>query len=127
MSKAIAIYPDKRVENIDLVGLTDMQAVVKGNIEVIRLTFGDMYVNEEFLLGQFGPDDFNSIASDVAGIGNRPDLMMTGILGPVFLLGPVNMRTGNDTDVTDKGRKAVRRVGREAGMVPANFGLKGAN
>ncbi len=124
MTKAIAIYPDKRVENVELDGLEDKQAIVGGNIERVELLFGTMYVNEEFLYS-FTADDYNSIAFDVAGLGHRADLMMSGILGPVFLIGHLD-ENGYDTDITDIERTAVRRVGREAGMVPANFGLKGA-
>ena len=122
----IAIYPDKRVEEVELNDLKTYQDIVLGWIEAVRLKAGTMYVNEEFLLGQFGPEDYNSIASDVAGLGGRPDLMMTGILGPVVLVGHVDAE-GWDEDVTEAGRKLVRRVGREAGMIPADFGLKGAS
>lgn len=113
MTKAIVIRPDKTVEEVDLDGYEAYSAVVDGYIEAVNLKFGTLYVNEEFLLGQFGPEDFNSIAGDVCGLGGRPDLMMTGILGPTFLVGGVDDE-GNDLDVTDSGRKAVEKVRREA-------------
>lgn len=112
MPKALAIRPDKTVEEVDLVGLDDMQEVVEGLIQPVDLRFGTLYVNEEFLY-QFGPEDFNSIAGDVCGLGGRSDLMMTGILGPTFLVGGVDDE-GYDLDVTDEGRKQVERVRREA-------------
>jgi len=124
MTRAIAIYPDKRVLDVEVDGLDDMQALVEGKIQPVDLTFGSMYVNDEYLF-QFTADDFNSIGSDVAGLGGRADLMLSGIRGPVFLVGPVDSN-GYETDVTDDGRKAVRKVGLEAGMVPADFGLTGA-
>lgn len=121
MVKGIRIAPDKTVTEIELITLHQYQAAVDGWIEAVGLTFGTMYVNEEFTY-KFGADDFNSIATDVAGLGGRPDLMLTGILGPVILVG-FGDSEGYDTDVTVEGRQAVRRVGREAGMIPAEFGL----
>ena len=124
ITKGIAIYPDKRVQEVELDGLDSMQEIVGGLIEAVGLSFGTLYVNEEYTY-KFGADEFNSIAADVAGLGGRQDLMMQGILGPGVLVGGVD-HEGWDTDVTEVGRKAVRRVGREAGMVPADFGLKSA-
>lgn len=114
MPKGIAIYPDKRVDHLEVDGLKDYQEVVKGLIEAVGLKDGStMYVNEEYRY-QFGPVDFNSVATDVASLGGRPDIMFTGgILGPVLILGPVD-DDGNDTDVTDRALRWVRRVHREA-------------
>lgn len=108
----LAIYPDKRVEEVELSRLEDFQAVVGGLIEPVNLRFGTLYVNEEFLYA-FDAKDFNSIASDVAGIGGNVALMLTGILGPAVLVGGVDSE-GYDEPVTDAGRKAVQRVAREA-------------
>jgi hypothetical protein len=114
MTKAIAIYPDKRVEEIEVSELADYQAIVLGLIEAVGLADGStMYVNEEFLLGQFGPEDFNSIASDVCGLAGRPDLMLSGILGPVLVTGPIDDE-GYDTDITEMARRWIHRVRREA-------------
>lgn len=113
--KGLAIYSDKRVEDVKLAGFEDYQKIVEGNIEAVRLRFGIMYVNEEFLLGQFGPEDFNSIATDVCGLGGRPDLMFSGILGPVVVVGNLD-EEGYDLSITDRGRKAIERVRREAVM-----------
>lgn len=114
---AIAIYPDKRIVPITLGGLDDYRAIVLGWIEPVDLSFGTLWVNEEFLLGQFGPEDVNWIASDVAGLGGRPDFMLRSpILGPVVLTGGTD-REGETLGITEAGRKAVRRVGREAGGV----------
>lgn len=107
----LAIYPDKRIEEVELSGLEDFQAIVDGWIEPVNLRFGTLYVNEEFFLRQFGPEDFNSIASDVAGIGGNLGLMLTGILGPAVLVGGLD-REGYDESVTDAGRKAVERAAR---------------
>lgn len=111
----VAIYPDKRVEDVTLTKLEDYQKVVVGYIEAVALRFGTMYVNEEFLLGQFGPEDFNSIATDVCGLGGRPDLMFSGILGPVVVVGEMD-EEGYDLTVNRRGRKAIERVRREAGV-----------
>lgn len=120
----IAIYPDKRVEEVILdhaSSLEGKQEIVKGWIEPVDLHtpsgeyVGTMWVNEE---GRyvFGPDDFNSIASDVAGLMGRSDLMLTGILGPVLVVGPADPSNGNrDTDVTYWQRNIINRVTREAG------------
>ena len=108
----IAIYPDKRVEEVEISGLEEFQAIVDGLIEPVDLKFGTMYVNEEFRY-KFGPDDFNSIAADVAGLGGRADLLLFGVLGPVVLVGGVDDE-GYDLPVTEAGRAAVARVAREA-------------
>lgn len=113
MTKAIKITSDKVVEEIEVEDYRDMQAVVEGLIEAVELSDGStMYVNEEFLF-QFGPDRYNSIATDVAGLGGRMDLLMRGILGNVLIVGPVDDE-GYDTDVTDKARRWVKMVAREA-------------
>ncbi len=116
---AIAIYPDKRVEDVHLPMppasiLKSLQEIVEGWIEAVGLSDGStMYVNEEGLY-RFGPEDFNSIATDVCGLGGRPDIMLgAGIRGPVAILGPLDA-DGYDTTVTDKARRWVRRVAREA-------------
>jgi hypothetical protein len=115
MTTGIAIYPDKRVTRVELNALGDYQEIVNGYIEPVNLKFGTLWVNEEFLLGQFGPEDFNSIASDVAGLGGRPDLMLfTPILGPAILTGFVGPE-GEDLDFTEAGERAVKRIAREAG------------
>lgn len=113
--RVLVLTRDKRVIDRTIDGLADMQAIVEGYIEPVRLSDGStLWVNEEFRLGQFGPGDFNSVASDVAGLGGRPDLMLTGILGNTFLTGPTDPE-GNGTDVTDTARRWVERVGNEAG------------
>lgn len=112
--KGIAIYPDKRVVEVQLSNLKDYQEIVDGHIEAVRFRDGaTMYVNEEFLLGQFGPDDFNSIAGDVCGLNGRPDLMLSGILGPVVVVGPVD-REGYDMDITPEMVNSINRVKAEA-------------
>ena len=111
--KGIAIYPDKRVEEVEVAELGDYQAIVDGYIEAVNLKSGDtMYVNEEYWY-KFTPEDRNSIAMDVAGLGGRPDLMLNGILGPVVVLGPIDDE-GYDTDITDQARRWIERVRREA-------------
>lgn len=115
--RVLVLTRDKRVIDRTIDGLADMQAIVGGYIEAVRLSDGStLWVNEEFRLGQFGPDDFNSVASDVAGLGGRPDLLLGGILGDTFLTGPTDAE-GNETDYTDTARRWVERVGREAGVV----------
>ena len=116
--KGIAIYPDKRVEDVTINGLSDGQAIVGGLIQPVTLKDGStMYVNEEFLYS-FGPDDVNWIASDVAGLGGRPEFMLRSpILGPVYIVGPIDGE-GYDTDITDTARNWVTRVKREASIKP---------
>ncbi len=124
--RGVAIYPDKRVEDVTVTGLAEMQAIVDGNIEAVELSDGStMYVDEEYLYNK-PRDAINSIAMDVCGLGGVPHLMFQGILGPVLVLGPVDDE-GWNTDVTDKARKWIRRVGREAGMQPASWGLASAD
>lgn len=117
--KGIAIHPDKRVVEVVVNGLADMQAVVGGLIEPVDLANGvTMYVNEEggYL---FTAEDVNWIASDVAGLGGRPEFMLRQpILGPVLLLG-FDPASGEETDLPEQGRRWVRRVGREAGAILA--------
>ncbi len=117
MAKAIAIYPDKRVEDVEIRNYKDGQAIVGGLIEPVTLRFGrtycTMYVNEEFRYA-FDVSDFNSIARDVAGLGGRIDLLMGGILGPVYIVGDLDDE-GYDTDVPDRVRQEVEWVQREAG------------
>ena len=108
----LVITPHKEVYETEISSLNDAQAIVGGLIEAVDLTFGTMYVNEEFLYS-FGPDDFNSIATDVTGLGGRPDLMLQGILGPVYIAGWTD-EDGWDTNVTDQARRAIRRVAKEA-------------
>lgn len=113
MTKGIYISPDKTVEERDFSGLKSLQEAVKGYIEAVTLSDGSaMWVNEEYLYS-FGPEAFNSIATDVAGLGGRPDLLLRGILGPVVIQGPAD-HNGNTLPPTDKARRWVHRVAREA-------------
>jgi len=50
----------------------------------------------------------NSLATDVCGVGGRPDLLMQGIVGDVFIVGPTDDE-GDDTDLTDLVRRIVLR------------------
>lgn len=111
--KGIAIYPDKRVVDVEINDYKDGQAIVQGLIEPVGLKDGStMYVNEEGLY-LFDNDQFNSIATDVAGLGGRTDLLFSGLKGPVYIVGPLD-NDGYDTDVTDTARRWVNRVAREA-------------
>lgn len=111
--KAIKISPDKTVTEVELNGLRDFQAAVEGYIECVTLKDGSgLFCNEDYRY-QFSHDDFNSIATDVCGLGGRPDVMLQGILGPVVIAGPPDRR-GDTTDVTDTARRWVKRVAREA-------------
>lgn len=117
MTKAIAVYPDNRVEDVEIDGLEDMQRIVQGWIEPVTLRFGTdeygtMYVNEEFHY-VFTAEDFNEIARSVAGLCGRPDLLFAGVLGPVFFVGDLDDE-GYDTDVTERIRQVVQRVAGEA-------------
>lgn len=123
--RAIVINHDKQLAVKELPDLTAMQAVVGGLIEAVDLRFrgrgsdseaATMWVNEEYLI-HFGPTEFNSIASDVCGLGGRPDFMFRiPILGNAFLTGGTDVE-GNTLDVGVRGERAVRRVAREAGGV----------
>jgi Domain of unknown function (DUF3846) len=114
-TKGLLIKSDKTIAEVTLDGYHDLSDAIGGYIEAVRLKSGDtMYVDEEFLIKGYGPDDFNSIASDVCGLGGRPDLMLTGILGPVVILGPID-EAGDDTDITPAARRMVKRVANEAG------------
>jgi hypothetical protein len=110
--KGIAIYPNKRVEVVELNELEDYQRIVLGLIEAVNLRGGTtMYVNEEYWY-QFTISDFNRIATDVAGLGGRVDLLMAGILGPVVIVGPPDDE-GYDTSITEQARHWVEYVSRE--------------
>jgi hypothetical protein len=118
--KGIAIYPDKRVAEVELSDLADYQGIVEGWIEAVTLVDGStLYCNEEYRY-KFGPHEVNWIASDVASLGGRPHFLFDPILGPVVIVGPPDDE-GYDTDITDDARRWVRRVGREAGAVGAMF------
>jgi len=115
MTKAIAVYPDNRVEDVEISNYKDGQAIVGGLIEPVDLRFGSdefgvMWVNEEFLY-VFGVDDFNEIARSVAGLTGRGDLMFGGVLGPVYFTGDTD-EEGETTDVTDRIRQVINRVAR---------------
>jgi hypothetical protein len=109
----ILIGTDKTIEDKEFPDLRSLQEAVEGYIEPVTLSDGStMWVNEEYRY-QFGPERYNSIASDVAGLGGRPDLMLTLILGPVVIQGPPD-QDGNSTPPTEQARRWVRRVAREA-------------
>jgi hypothetical protein len=112
----IYIHPSKHIEIRQVDGLEDLQAAVEGYIEAVYLSDGStLWVNEEFLLGKFGPDDVNWVASDVASLGGRPEFMLyQPILGPVILCGPVDSQ-GGGTSFSEAGLAWVIRVAREAG------------
>lgn len=114
MVKALSITAHGDVHLVDVTTLQDMYRHTDGGpIDVVALPFGDLWVNDEFLLRN-DDDGFNSIATDVAGLGGRVDLLFGGILGDCLLTGPVSAN-GDKTDVTDDGMRIVRRVAREAG------------
>ncbi len=111
MTNGIVITADKKVTVRDIDGLSDMQAIVGGYIERVGLKDGSsMYLNEE---GRIHGLPFNSIASDVLGLGGRADLMLAGVMGDAFIVGPDDGE-GNDTHVTDAAKRWVERVKREA-------------
>lgn len=119
--QGIAIYPDKRVQEVTFdreTGLEAKQKIVEGWIEAVALSDGStMYVNEEFSY-QFTAEDVNWMASDIAGVMGRQQFLFNPILGPVVIVGPVD-EEGWDTGITEKARKAVERVSREAGGIDA--------
>ncbi len=119
MAEAIVITSDKRVSDRD-VEYDDMKEIVEGWIEPVDLYFDDeaatLWVNEEFLY-KFGAERANWVASDVAGLGGRPEFMLQmPILGNAFLTGGTGP-DGETLDVGPNARRAVERVAREAGAV----------
>ena len=107
----LAIGADKTISEIPVPDLAAKQAAVGGWIEPVTLKDGStLYVNEE---GALTGLPFNSIATDVAGLGGRPDLLLRGIVGDVLLVGPVDA-AGETLGVTAQGRRWVQRVAREA-------------
>lgn len=114
-TKALVIRPDKTIEEVIITGYRDLADAIGGYIEPVTLKTGDtMYVDEEYRLKNYGAEDFNSIATDVAGLGGRPDLLLHGILGTVVIVGPID-EEGDDTDITAGARRMVKRVAGEAG------------
>lgn len=113
MTIGIVIRPDKTIEEREFNSLRDRQKVVEGYIEAIYLSDGStMWINEEGRY-QFGATEFNSIATDVCGLGGRADILLQGILGPVIVEGPVDA-DGDGTNITDTARRWIQRVSREA-------------
>jgi len=91
-----------------------MQALVEGLIEAINLDTGDtMWVNEEFTY-KFDVPRFNSVASDLLGALGRPDLMLSGIQGNVFITGGPD-GNGNTGAISAKVGLAIASIGHEAG------------
>ena len=119
--RGVWIKRDKEVTPIsyprddsDDTSLRVLQECVAGLIEPVRLAYGGtMYVNDSYRF-HFGPDDFNSIASDLAGFCGRPDLMLSGILGDVAVVGQVDYE-GYDTSISDKMLEVIRKITHEAG------------
>lgn len=111
MTRGVIITTDKEVTDTEVEGLKARQDIVGGLIEPVTLSDGStMWVNEDGIaLGL----PFNSIATDVCGIGGRPDVMLQGVRGNVLIVGPVD-REGSDTDLTDLARRWVTRVHKEA-------------
>lgn len=110
--QAIQITSDKQTNELTVSKYQDYNDAVEGWIEAVDLLFGVMWVNEEFRL-IFGAERFNSIASDLCGLGGRPDLMFGGVLGNVLVTGPTDS-SGESTDITDSARRAIERIAREA-------------
>jgi len=112
--RGILILPDKTLSEVSLRDYRDYQDAVDGTFEIVTLSDGSGLCINDGSFSQFGPEDFNSIASDVAGLGGRPDLMLLGLVGPAVMVGPVDDE-GNSLDVTDQARRWIERVSREAG------------
>lgn len=105
------LHADKQVEEREFAGLRDFQLCVGGLIEAVELSDGStLYVNEE---GRIYDLPFNSVASDVAGLGGQPSVMLMTVKGDAVLVGPLDAE-GYDTDVSALGRSWVERVHREA-------------
>ncbi len=118
MTLAIKILPDKTVEDVEVNSLEDGQAIVGGFIEAVSLKDGStLWVNEEYIYA-FDNSEFNSIATDVAGLGGRIDIMLSNpIKGAAYITGPPDDE-GETTDVTKTAKSWVTRVSREAGGTP---------
>lgn len=99
MTNAIVIERDKTCTKMILKDLQEKQAVVGGLIMPIDLSFGTLWVNEEGT----SADGFNSIATDLCGLGGRTDYLLRGVVGDCYL-----------TDFNDAGLKALNRIQREA-------------
>lgn len=112
MAKAIVIGQDKSVREEDITELERYQHIVGGWVEQVTLSSGDaFFINEE---GRYTPGlVFNSIATDVAGLGGRPDILLQGLIGNAVLVGPPDDE-GETTDVTDEALAWVERVRGEA-------------
>jgi uncharacterized protein DUF3846 len=104
MVKCVTITTDNVVTYRDVDGLTEMKEIVGGWIEAVQLGDGStMYLNEE---GRLHGLPVNLTATNVCGLGGRPDLMLQGIVGDVFIVGPTDPE-GNDTDLTEAARNWV--------------------
>jgi hypothetical protein len=116
--RGLIIRPDKTIVETTFRGLADYQAAVGGYIEAIYLSDGTttLYCDEEYLIKGLAQLEFNSIATDVAGLGGRPDILFSGVLGPVVIVGPPNQE-GETTGITGQARSWVKRVAEEAGGV----------
>lgn len=105
--KGILIPVEGPSQEVEISGLADMQAACDGYVEAVTLSDGSsLYLNEEGRINGMPPNYF---ASDVCGLGGRPDLLLLGVRGPALLLGPVDGE-GYNLPVTEAGRRWVARV-----------------
>ncbi len=112
-------HPKPTLEETKVTDYKDYGAAVEGYIEAvslelpIRLTEPPhngpnphrripfiMWVNEEYLY-KFKVQDWNFVATSVAGTSGRPDLLLQGILGPALVTGPAD-EEGETTSIPDK-------------------------
>lgn len=109
--RAIRITAGKVTEDVELYGLASMQHVVCGLIERHELDDGSsLYVNEE---GKLMNLPVNSIATDLAIANMLIGQVNDPFRGDCYVVGPGDGE-GNDTDVTDRQRRLVEQIAREA-------------
>lgn len=108
--KGLKITAEGELSEVKINGLDDLQEAVGGLIEGVYLNDGGtMWVNEEFLLNGSAPNYF---ASDVAGLGGRPDLLLCLVRGDVVIVGPAD-RAGDETNILETTRRLVMKVASE--------------
>lgn len=122
MVKALLITTDKRIVEVSINDLTDYYEHMQCDfVDVVDLSdarsrqdVGTMWVDDEFIYKQTA---VNSIATDLAGMLGRVDLLMRGIKGNVIVTGPPD-RNGETTSVTSRHLVATLfRICSEAGGV----------
>ncbi len=107
MIQATLLKPDNTIKDYPVSEHDDYGKAVEGWIEAVslcqtRLPGPDisfiMWVNEEYMYKKDPLKDWNFLATSMAGMCGRPDLILQGVLGNALLTGPADLE-GETTDL----------------------------